>query len=121
MALLSCSPVAGGAGGDHLGRFEKSLGGWQVGQSLIQQSFGEWLVAAFQGKWSSNLCDSEDEPIERIDQDGVIYDPADLPAALFLLEAGEVPGHSYGPRRRLALWLAIPLLVTSPERGLDHR
>jgi hypothetical protein len=108
MALLSCSPVAGGAGGDHLGRFEKSLG-------------GEWLVAAFQGKWSSNLCDSEDEPIERIDQDGVIYDPADLPAALFLLEAGEVPGHSYGPRRRLALWLAIPLLVTSPERGLDHR
>jgi hypothetical protein len=37
---------------------------------------------SLQCKWSSTLCDSEDEPIERIDQDGVIPDPADLPAAL---------------------------------------
>lgn len=44
------------------------------------------------GSGRSNLCDSEDELIERLDQAVVIYDPADVPAALSLLEAGELRG-----------------------------
>jgi len=43
----------------------------------------------------SNLRDSEEELIQRLDQEGVIYDAADLPAALSRLEAGEVPGQSW--------------------------
>jgi hypothetical protein len=46
------------------------------------------------GNGRVGLCDSEAELISRLDQDGVQYDPADIPAALSLLEAGAVPGTS---------------------------
>jgi hypothetical protein len=36
-------PVAGGSGGDYSSRFRESLAGWQVGQPLVSQAFGEWL------------------------------------------------------------------------------
>jgi hypothetical protein len=47
------------------------------------------------GDGRTGLCDSEAELITRLDQDGILYDPADIPAALALAEAGEVSGQSY--------------------------
>jgi hypothetical protein len=51
------------------------------------------------GNGRSALCDSEQELITRLDEDGVGYNPEDLPAALALLGAGEVPGLLYRLRR----------------------
>lgn len=51
------------------------------------------------GNGRSALCDSEPELITRLDEDGVGYNPEDLPAALALLGAGEVPGLVYRLRR----------------------
>ena len=67
------------------------------------------------GTGRSNLCDSEDELIERLDQAVVIYDPADLPAALSLLEAGELWGQFYRLRRPQPL--RQPSAFGTAERG----
>ena len=59
------------------------------------------------GNGRSNRCDDEDDLRSRLDSDGVIYDPSELPAALSLLEnngdgqydAGQLPGLPYKVQR----------------------